>query len=410
MTKVAVNAPKTPVTEGSSGVAAATLPNVCKMPGPPAPFVPTPLPNIGKSGSSPKDYTKTVTIGGKKVAIRGATFGSMGDVASKGTGGGIVSANVEGPTSFAGPGSMDVKMDGKNVQLLGDPMLNNCGPGGSPANSATLMGVIQVPSGLVTLVTGKEPCPLCEKEHGAESELKETDQTRADAEKLANTLTEYNAGAALTKKFPKGENDAGRMLGVVRCLCNQTYADHSSGTEPVFRELVPSKHGWHVPGQGGNDVSIAGTPVKRVLNTARRRCTDEKGNVDVAKATKLEAQWATALQLFSEYEVAQKERKDPSRPARFPPGSCAGPKALALALDDGALLSGITERWFHRGMKDTEGGVEHLRSDQENSIIKSFGHGESVPPCGTCNIVLPLLLCTDDKKKADKCNHKKKKT
>jgi len=54
----------------------------------------------------------------------------MGDVASKGTGGGIVSANVEGPTSFVGPGSMNVKIEGKNVQLLGDPMFNNCGPKG----------------------------------------------------------------------------------------------------------------------------------------------------------------------------------------------------------------------------------------------------------------------------------------
>ncbi len=57
---VAVNPPKTPVTEGSSGMSPATLPNVCKMPGPPAPFVPTPLPNIGKSGDSPSGYSKTV--------------------------------------------------------------------------------------------------------------------------------------------------------------------------------------------------------------------------------------------------------------------------------------------------------------------------------------------------------------
>ena len=54
---VSVNPPKTPVTEGSQDLAAATLPNVCKMPGPPAPFVPTPLPNIGKSGDNLKKCT-----------------------------------------------------------------------------------------------------------------------------------------------------------------------------------------------------------------------------------------------------------------------------------------------------------------------------------------------------------------
>jgi Domain of unknown function (DUF4150) len=137
---VTVNPPKTPVTEGSNGLAAATMPNACKMPGPPAPFVPTPLPNIGKSANSPSGYSTTVQIEGKNVAIKGATFKSMGDVASKGTGGGIISANTEGATEFLSPGSMDVKIEGKNVHLLTDAVVNNCG---SPANSATTPGVTQ---------------------------------------------------------------------------------------------------------------------------------------------------------------------------------------------------------------------------------------------------------------------------
>jgi uncharacterized Zn-binding protein involved in type VI secretion len=131
---VGVNPPKTPVTTGSNGVATAAVPNVCKMPGPPAPFVPTPLPNIGRSSLSPKDFSKTVQIEGNPVAIKGATFGSMGDVASKGTGGGIVSSNVEGPTAFVAPGSMDVKIEGQNVQLLGDATTNN---NGTPPNAST---------------------------------------------------------------------------------------------------------------------------------------------------------------------------------------------------------------------------------------------------------------------------------
>lgn len=145
MGTVAVNPPKTPVTKGSNGIAAATVPNVCKMPAPPAPFVPTPLPNIGRSSVSPKGYSKSVTMDGDKVAIRGASFGSQGDIASKGTGGGLISSNTHGPTKFVGPGAMDVKIEGKNVHLLGDPMLNNCGPSGSPANSATLAGLAQPP-------------------------------------------------------------------------------------------------------------------------------------------------------------------------------------------------------------------------------------------------------------------------
>lgn len=127
MVSVGVNPPKTPVTEGSTGVAAATAPNVCKMPGPPAPFVPTPLPNIGTSGDSLSDATGTVKIEGKKVAIKGSYFMSQPspDVASKGTGGGLLSAATQGKTEFVAPGSMDVKAEGKNIQLLGDAMTNN---------------------------------------------------------------------------------------------------------------------------------------------------------------------------------------------------------------------------------------------------------------------------------------------
>jgi hypothetical protein len=150
---VSIHAPKTPVTAGSRGIAKATLPNVCKMPGPPAPFVPSPLPNIAKSGNSPKDYSTSVLIEGEKIAIRGATFESMGDVASQGTGGGLISANVQGPAKFIPPGTMDVKIEGKGVHLKGDQMLNNCASGGTPPNTgATMAGESQE--------TGDEATPI----------------------------------------------------------------------------------------------------------------------------------------------------------------------------------------------------------------------------------------------------------
>ncbi|MCR9161540.1 MAG: PAAR-like domain-containing protein [Nannocystaceae bacterium] len=123
--KTAINPPRTPVTKGSSGLSIATVPNVCKMPGPPAPFVPTPLPNIGKSGDSLSGATKKVKVEGKPVAIKGASYKSTGDIASKGTGGGLISATTHGKTKFIAPGSMNVKFEGKAVQLLGDATTNN---------------------------------------------------------------------------------------------------------------------------------------------------------------------------------------------------------------------------------------------------------------------------------------------
>jgi uncharacterized Zn-binding protein involved in type VI secretion len=148
-------------------MATATLPNVCKMPGPPAPFVPTPLPNIGQSGNSPDGYSTTVTIEGNPVGIRGCSFKSTGDVASQGTGGGLVSNNTQGPTKFIAPGALDVQIEGKNVQLLGDQMLNNCGPSGTPANSATMAGLLQGPLILKTLNKIAKKCnKKCNKDAG----------------------------------------------------------------------------------------------------------------------------------------------------------------------------------------------------------------------------------------------------
>jgi hypothetical protein len=145
MPTVSIDGVKTPITEGSSGMAPASIPNICKMPGPPAPFVPVPLPNIGQSGKQPQGYSTSVKIEGKAVAITGATFGSSGDVASKGSGGGLISSNAEGITTFVAPGALDVQIEGKNVQLLGDQVLNNGAPGGTPPNAATMAGVLQAP-------------------------------------------------------------------------------------------------------------------------------------------------------------------------------------------------------------------------------------------------------------------------
>jgi uncharacterized Zn-binding protein involved in type VI secretion len=162
MASVAIHPPKTPVTKGSNSISAATVPNVCKMPGPPAPFVPTPLPNIGRSSIRPSGYSKTVKIEGQYVAILGASFGSIGDIASKGTGGGILSNNCEGPTKFIAPGSLTVQIQGKNVHLLGDVMSNNNGPAGAPPNAATLNGTVHAPALVAKIL--QDACCACDAE------------------------------------------------------------------------------------------------------------------------------------------------------------------------------------------------------------------------------------------------------
>jgi hypothetical protein len=121
------------------------------------------LPNVAKSGISPKDYSTSVTIEGNTVAIRGASFESMGDMASKGTGGGLISANTHGPAKFITPGSLTVKIEGKSVHLLGEPMLNNCGPSGSPPNTgATMVGLDQIDKEIKKVLGDADALAVCE--------------------------------------------------------------------------------------------------------------------------------------------------------------------------------------------------------------------------------------------------------
>lgn len=382
--KVSVKSPRTPVTAGSDGFAAATVPNVCKMPGPPAPFVPTPLPNIGKSSDSPAGYSKQVTMEGKKVAIRGASFKSTGDSPSKPTGGGVVSNNTHGPTRFVGPGALTVKVEGKSVHLLGEPMLNNCGPGGSPANAATLLGVIQESGEVIAVEAGN--CPMCGKDHG---DFGETKTTKTSAGALANNfqreLTAVGAQARV-------------MLGVVECKCGKKFADQSGATRIELCKAAKSAGMKHAEGV---TLSYA-TPLKIPDKLAKRVTDGLWGHLGDRKTFRSKWTWADM--------VFQKHQKKPAKdeaplPAAYPPGSCAAQGALLLLMNDDALPSAMTEQWFSSDGTPTKGLVEHIDASSGARMVRSstFGHGSTVPPCKTCEIVVPLLLCPGTK---TTCEHK----
>ena len=372
---VSVNPPKTPVTKGSNGIATATIPNVCKMPGPPAPFVPAPLPNIGMSGLSPKDYSTSVKIEGNEVAIKGSTFESIGDIASKGTGGGLISANTHGITKFVGPGSMDVKIEGKNVQYLSDPMLNNCAAGGSPPNAATLMGVIQM-SGLLVAVPA-EPCPVCARDHGA---LEETTASKASAQDLAGRW-----------RAQRGEST---MLGVMHCrTCDIKYADRSGTTD---WRLCRAAHG---PYRHQNPTTIQ--QAAQAQGDARRQITEQPFRDRLG--AQFDALWQQG-RLLNQQFLLDTTNND----AAYAPGNCAGQKVVVLLLSDGVggIPGAMTEQWYStptepsgRGRAWTRSRMAYLSQrragglDAQNPLRRRFKHGETVPPCRTCELLLPHLLC-----------------
>lgn len=401
MGTITVNGPKTPVTEGSGGIAMATLPNICKMPGPPAPFVPTPLPNIGKSDDSPKDYSKNVKFDGKAVAIRGATFKSKGDVASQGTGGGLISSNVQGPTSFIGPGSLDVKVEGKNVQLLGDPMLNNCGPGGSPPNAATMTGVIQGPGGLLVVQYGDDTeCPLADcdakdKKHpipqGEETIttiskvfanlsaalrsqrklMKERSRVLKELERLdlsgegdgpraavletkADALEAQIASEAVLKRNRlTGDFDRPYMIGALICGCrkDKKYLVTASGEPPP----------------GFLRAATTGTGFSFVPNTF------SPSPQQVAKLASLKTESAKA-----------------------PGWSCAAPKLIDAA--KGHQPGQLSERWYAPlggGVTITFSQTTVMKSGKRvtTPATRRFESGETCPSCNKCQNMLPAMVC-----------------
>ena len=107
--------------KGSNGMSIA-FPDVCKTPAPPAPFVPIPYPNIGRSADT-TDGPTDVTTDGKMPMVKGAKYSkSMGD--EPGTIGGMLSSVNRNECEFL-MYSFDVKIEGKNVCRLGDPLWHN---------------------------------------------------------------------------------------------------------------------------------------------------------------------------------------------------------------------------------------------------------------------------------------------
>jgi hypothetical protein len=107
--------------KGSGGMSI-VFPDVCKTPAPPAPFVPIPYPNIGRSADT-SGGPSTVKTDGQMPMVKGATYSkSSGD--EPGTIGGMISGVNRNECEYM-MYSFDVKFEGKNVCRMGDPLFHN---------------------------------------------------------------------------------------------------------------------------------------------------------------------------------------------------------------------------------------------------------------------------------------------
>ena len=122
--------------KAASGQSMAAFPDVClSPPSPPAGPVPVPYPNTAYASDTTNGST-TVMISGQEVMLKDqSTFkNSTGDeAATKSLGMGVVTHAIQGEASFVA-WSMDVKIEGQNVDRHLDPMMHNeqCNPANTP--------------------------------------------------------------------------------------------------------------------------------------------------------------------------------------------------------------------------------------------------------------------------------------
>ena len=112
------------LTDAKGSALSANFPDVCKTPGPPAPFVPVPYPNVSKGKDTAKG-SKKVTADGKPVALKNTSnfSTSVGNEAAT-AGGGMMTGKQKGKSRYY-MYSSDVKIEGKEVPRAFDIMAGN---------------------------------------------------------------------------------------------------------------------------------------------------------------------------------------------------------------------------------------------------------------------------------------------
>ena len=109
------------VTHAKGSAKSINFPCVGKTPGPPAPFVPVPYPNVSKGADTDKG-SKKVKVEGKPVALKNKSVfsTSVGNEAAS-AGGGIVTSKQKGKSNYF-MYSMDVKFEKSEVPRTFDIM------------------------------------------------------------------------------------------------------------------------------------------------------------------------------------------------------------------------------------------------------------------------------------------------
>ena len=139
------------VVTSTGGLAVVGFPDVCKLPAPPAPFVPIPYPSL----AGPSQVKSLAKVAGQTVMTKDSSAtASKGDGAGSATG--VTSNKVAGKAEFTNY-SFDVKFEGKGVSGAFDTMLHNNASAASQAKAAQLRSRLQAITSQLSALPGGNP-------------------------------------------------------------------------------------------------------------------------------------------------------------------------------------------------------------------------------------------------------------
>jgi len=362
MSKVYVNG-RSVVHKGDGKVNTGAVPDVCKTPSPGGP-VPVPYVNVARDGDLAKG-SQTVSIEGNPIALADSHLStSSGD--DPGTaGGGLISSKTKGKMTW-GSYSIDVKIQGKGVARFLDVTQHN----GNTFNTAFTQ------QGGTGLAYGDDPveervkCPICKKQ-SPDHRLLETQVAQGTARDLLRalmTVSNERGFAHTLKPDDDGVARKGYMIGALLCKGGQKIYAAMSGQSPYLKgfedavELLQARDSRWTLCEPLGKTSIIRNP---------------RGNeVPISKM--------------------------PVVPGGKPAGACAAPQLLQKAQAEGHIPGAMSEVWYRpRFIKRLTQGQQTVKVTffkNGKQVTESFGHGESVPSCKTCQVHLTQMLCDVNEK------------
>jgi len=349
--------------------------------------VPIPYVNIARDADL-QNGSQTVDISGNHVALAKSNLGTSTGNEPGTAGGGLVSSKIKGKLTWTSS-SLDVKIEGEGVVRFMDVGLHN----GNKSNTTGANG------GSLSVGYGddfkkKGPCDNCDKDINTHR-VEESVDSRGFALKLAGALArqEYNG-----LRYDKDSDQLdGYMIGVLICKgeSKSIYAAMSGSIHDAFMKAVDTLSGW-IPCGELVRVSIPNDQraefLKKARNPAHKKYRDSHPRtfpgLDLSDIPYRNPLGQTNLWASHQPHI----EKAPL------PGSCAAPRLIQRALQDGHVPGSMTEIWYSPSAppdSPPQGKlivkVDYWKDGQK--VPGVFNHLETTPSCATCQKHLTCMLC-----------------